>query len=134
MEQRITINGHDRLPDRTTVRFAIPANEIREAAETRAEHHRQRQEFWQEQKEEAETELQGSLQLRPRQVSGGNKMQAVFDHEKQDRVLECHEKVREHIKKAEGYEAWVKALNFKRGQSLELSIDDVEYFGLGLAD
>lgn len=122
------------LRDKWSVK--LPATQVAAQARMRAEHHRGRQAFWAEQLATAEQELRAhGLEFRELPVTGGNKLQAVMDPGRVDRVEECRRKVIQHERQAADYEAYRILLDLLAIQNqgtmyVDLDSSDVVYFGL----
>lgn len=122
----------EKLPDRSDIRFGFGGLVIKSAAKCKAQYHRDRQKWWEEELSKAHESLRESVQLRDQAITGGTRKVAVFDEEKQMRVNECENKINLHQTQAEDYEAWVIGMDsFSVGKTFNLSISDIKFFGLG---
>ncbi len=115
--------------------FRYKPTEVLAAAKERVKHHIQRGKWWTENYRQAEDKLKKKgFEYREREYSNEPRIQIVGDPELAQRVAECRVKMAEHREKQELYETWVRALKTKTerqpGEELELTINDVVFFGL----
>jgi hypothetical protein len=115
--------------------FRYKPSEVLAAAKDRVKHHIARGKFWMEEHEKAEEQLKKKgFEYRERPTSYEPQVQIVGDPELAQRVAECRRKIAEHRQKQELYETWVRALKAKvdrqPGEELELTINDIVFFGL----
>jgi hypothetical protein len=115
--------------------FRYKPSEVLEAARSRVKHHVARGKFWMEEHQKAEEKLKKKgFEYRERPTSYEPQVQIVGDPELAQRVTECRRKISEHRQKQELYETWVRALKAKvdrqPGEELELTINDIVFFGL----
>lgn len=115
--------------------FRYKPAEVLAAAQERVRHHTERGEWWTSEYERAEGQLkEKGFEYRERQGSYESQIQIVGDPELAKRVGHCRQKVAEHREKQVLYETWVRALKAKTdrqpGEELELTINDVVFFGL----
>lgn len=112
-------------------RFEYACSALPEPAKEKVTHHKKRHAWWGAELAKAETELkEKGLQLRERATSGAARHEMVIDHEYQARVRECCDKVDHHKEAFEAYERYVRAFELCPDIVLELSIDDIAYFGI----
>lgn len=115
--------------------FRYKPAEVLAAAQERVRHHTERGEWWTSEYRRAEEQLkEKGFEYRERQGSYESQIQIVGDPELARRVGNCRQKVAEHREKQTLYETWVRALKAKTdrqpGEELELTINDVVFFGL----
>lgn len=112
----------------------LPAKRVGLAASQRLGYHRGRATWWQNELEKAEADLRANgIELREMPITGGNRLQPMFDPQRQARVEECREKVRGHHQEADKYEAYVNALGIigEHGDgTVEVDVADICYFEL----
>ncbi len=115
--------------------FKYKPTEVLAAAKDRVKHHIERGGFWTKERDKAEEQLKKKgFEYRERETSYEAHIQIVGDPELAQRVAECRRKVAEHREKQQLYDTWVRALKAKTerqpGEELELTINDVVFFGL----
>ena len=115
--------------------FRYKPSEVLAAAKDRVKHHIARGKSWMEEHDKAEEQLKKKgFEYRERPTSYEPHVQIVGDPELAQRVAECRRKIAEHREKQRLYETWVRALKAKTerqpGEELELTINDVVFFGL----
>ena len=115
--------------------FRYRPAEVLAAAKERVKHHIDRGKFWTDEYNKAEEQLKKKgFEYRERQTSYEPQVQIVGDPELAQRVGECRRKMAEHREKQKLYETWVRALKAKTerqpGEDLELTLNDVVFFGL----
>lgn len=109
----------------------LTPGEVAAAAGKKAEHHRSRWQFWQAEIDKADRDLrEKGVEMREMPVTGGQRIQPMFDPQRVARVEECRGKINEHEKKALEYEAYVRFLELQGTGLVELDVDDITYFGL----
>ena len=113
-------------------RFEFTTDVLLPAAQKKLAHHRERHETWTARLREAEAELkEKGVSLKEHAVSGGEmRHEAVIDYTYQQRVNECSEKMHKHARSVERYERWERAFQLNPEKSLQLDVDDIEFFGL----
>ncbi len=115
--------------------FRYKPSEVLAAAKERVKHHIDRGEWWTSEYNKAEELLKKKgFEYREHRSSYEPQIQIVGDPELAQRVAHCRQKVAEHREKQRLYETWVRALKAKTerqpGEELELTINDVVFFGL----
>jgi hypothetical protein len=115
--------------------FRYKPSEVLAAAKDRVKHHIARGKFWMEEHQKAEEQLKKKgFEYRERPTSREPEVQIVGDPELAQRVAHCRRKIAEHRQEQELYETWVRALKAKvdrqPGEELELTINDIVFFGL----
>lgn len=116
--------------------FRYKPAEVLAAAKDRVRHHTERGKWWTDEYNKAEDQLKKKgFEYRERQYSSHEpQIQIVGDPELAQRVAECRAKIAEHRQKQGLYETWVRALKAKTerqpGEELDLTINDVVFFGL----
>ena len=115
--------------------FRYKPSEVLAASKERVKHHIQRGKWWTAEHDKAEDQLKKKgFEYRERQSSYEPRIQIVGDPELAKRVAECREKIAEHREMEKLFETWVRALEAKTerqpGEELELTINDVVFFGL----
>ncbi len=103
--------------------------------QTAVSNHSIRGQFWDEEYTKAEKQLKKKgFEYRDRQSSYETQVEIVGDPELAQRVADCRRKIGEHREMQKLYETWVRALEAKTerqpGEELELTINDVVFFGL----
>lgn len=110
--------------------FRYGPDAVREAALEKVEYHQKRRDYWQEERGRAEAELkEKGFEYRDRSYTAGHDVEIVGDPELAKRVSTAKRKADEHQKRVDEFERWGRALVFQI-DDLELSFEDVEYFGL----
>jgi hypothetical protein len=115
--------------------FRYKPTEVLAAARERVTHHTERGDWWTKEYNRAEEQLKKKgFEYRERQTSYEPQIQIVGDPELAQRVAHCRQKSAEHREKQNMYETWVRALKAKAerqpGEEMELTINDVVFFGL----
>jgi hypothetical protein len=116
--------------------FRYKPAEVLAATKERVKHHTERGEWWTSEYNKAEEQLKKKgFEYRERQGSYVEpQIQIVGDPELAQRVAHCRQKIAEHREKQRLYETWVRTLKAKTerqpGEELELTINDVVFFGL----
>lgn len=123
------------MPKRQDWTFKYTASEILTAAASRGTYHSGRLDHWVERQTVAEAELKESgLRIReaaaPGSTSNSYRGQPVWDNEKLKVFDEAQDKVREHQTKRDEYARWVQVLGRAGEEKLDLTVDDIAYFGL----
>jgi hypothetical protein len=119
------------LNNRLNWTFQYGAEVLGEAAKARQQHHEARLLFWETTKAVAETELRDSgISLRDYEVSGGKRIEAVVDPSLSNRYSEATERVDSHYFKLGEYDRYIRAFAASGSKVFELTIDDMNYFGL----
>ena len=131
----MSANEHDITDRRQTWIFHYKPVEVLAAVKEKVTHHAERGDFWTKEYAKAETQLkEKGFEYRERQSSYETQVQIVGDPELAQRVTDCRRKIAEHREMQKLYETWAKALETKTerqpGEDLELSINDVVFFGL----
>jgi len=114
-------------------RFLFDAKSVAEAAHRKVLHHSARMEFWKGEYELAEGKMRSEgIKLTEQPVTGGHRLQALIDPTIQQRMEECRGKIAEHERKRDDYGAYLRAAQIaaERGETLEVSVDDIRFFGL----
>lgn|SRR5574341_101063 len=112
-------------------RFHFSTKEVENAAEKRRCYHKERLDWWQVQKREAEEQLREKRTRYEEQAhTGGSSMQVTLDPTMQHRISECAAKIREHETAMNDYSGFARACSHEEDRALELSADDVRYFDL----
>jgi len=93
--------------------------------------------YWEDEYGKAESEfkasginLSGEPTAYTHSNSGYGAMQVTIDPKMQKRVLDAESKVKEHRDKLAEFETWKRSLDHTDDLELELTIEDVNYFGL----
>ena len=108
-----------------------PLAQVKGGAKMKAEHHREREQFWADELVKAEADLKAStVTFEDAAVTGGHDVRTVIDPSKSARYGECKRKKAKHQESLEEYERWIRALEYVHDTDLELEISDVEFFGL----
>lgn len=116
---------------RQSWKFQYRGDQVLAAAVKKLGYHQDRLKSWQEESLKADKDLRATgLEFREMAITGGARVDAVLDPQKQSRLNECRSKVTEHKTASEGYERWARVLTANQDQLLELDIDDATYFGL----
>jgi hypothetical protein len=115
--------------------FRYKPAEVLAAAEERVKLHTERVNWWTSEYNRAEEQLKKKgFEYRERQYTGEHQIQIVGDPELAQRVVLCRQKIAEHRETQKLHETWVRALTAKTqrqpGEELELTINDVVFFGL----
>lgn len=111
--------------------FHYKALDVAAAASERAAYHSLRERTWLDTLDQAERDLrEKGVDFRDREVTGGNRIEAVVDPELSNRVNECRQKVEHHRRKGEEYQAYAVVLGAHPDDQLHLAVDDVQFFGL----
>jgi hypothetical protein len=115
--------------------FRYKPTEVLAAAKERVKHHAERGKFWTSEYNKAEGQLKKKgFEYREREGSYEHQIEIVGDPELGQRLANCRQKIAEHRKEQELYETWVRALKAKTerqpGEELELTVNDVVFFGL----
>ena len=129
-------NDEQAIRDRRDVWiFRYKPAELLAAANRKLTHHVQRGEWWAAEHNKAEEQLrEKGFEYRERQTSHESQIQIVGDPELAQRVAQCRRKIAEHREEQKVYETWARALKTKTerqpGEELELTINDLVFFGL----
>jgi hypothetical protein len=119
------------MSKRHELKFSFQGERLAEAAKGRREHHESRLEFWQAAMEQAKAAFrEGAVEFREQQITGGSRLTAVFDPERQARLDECQRKLTDHKNAAEEYARWERAFTVNGAADFELDSEDVAFFGL----
>ncbi len=111
--------------------FNYKAGDLVVPAQKKATYHRERQKNWLDSYERVKRELkEKGIDIRFAEVTGGERADIVVDQQIQRRLDECMSKMRAHKRQAEEYEAFTRAFTLNEHQELELTVDDINYFGL----
>jgi hypothetical protein len=115
--------------------FRYKPAEVLAAAQERVTHHTNRGKWWTSEYNKAEEQLkEKGFEYRERESSYERGIQIVGDPDLSQQVAHCRQKIAEHREKQTLYETWVRALKAKTerqpGEELELTINDVVFFGL----
>ena len=106
------------------------------------EHHIERGAWWELERQQAETEVRGSIELRQQQHTGGTHTEAVLDPTHQKRLAESEQKIAGHLAKSEELKAWLVALNHAHAHSsatghtatVSVTFADLRFFEVGEHD
>ncbi|MFZ1492999.1 MAG: hypothetical protein WAU60_06245 [Candidatus Competibacter denitrificans] len=119
--------------DRWTFRYA--ASELTNAAKAKRDHHEQRVLWWQAQKDGVMTEVRESGIEVSESLAIAYKTSADFGpqvmvrNDLQQKLTECHNKIKAHTAQAREYDGWVQVLESSPGDSeFSLAQDDWLYF------
>jgi len=120
------------LRGKWTVRLAT--TEVLDHANARARHHLKRKADWEVEQRQAESELkEKGLEFREMAMTGGNRVEAILDPQRQARLQECRSKVEQHGRKADEYHSFARALMVMANNNVpevELDAEDIGYFDL----
>ena len=115
--------------------FEYSAAKVTDAAEAKVAYHKDRLEFWQEEKETSEAKLKDStIAVERHERTGGDRIEVKVDQSIARRLAESCQKIDGHEHSVTEYRRWVAALRLKPEQVLVLTIDDMTYFGIGDRD
>lgn len=119
------------LNNRLNWTFQYGAEVLLEAAKAKQEYHEARLLFWETAKAAAEVELRASgISLRDYEVSGGKRIEAQIDRALENRFNEVTERATSHQFRMGEYERYIRAFTASGNKVFELTIDDMNYFGL----
>ena len=114
--------------------FEYTASKLAEAAATKREHHKQRLEWWNGQKDavmaevkDSGIEVSESLALAYASNAGVGP-QVMVRGDLQRKLTECHGKLKEHDAKAREYDGWHQVLTANPEARMKLHHDDWLYF------
>ena len=111
--------------------FQFTGKQISEAADREAQYHRNRLQFWDQEKNVAVEAIKGAgLQVRQYEVTGGMTTQVVFDPTLQARLSQCESKIIIHKRAKDEYQIHAACYGTQPDRSYELNPDDVIYFRL----
>jgi hypothetical protein len=116
---------------RDKIQFSYTGHVLAQACAGRRAHHEGRREFWAAELEAAKAAFrEAGVEFREHQVTGGTRLSAVMDPERQRRLDECQGKVTEHQQKTEEYDRWYRGFQANQGPHFTLDPEDIAYFGL----
>lgn len=116
--------------------FEYTITELLIALEKKVAHHRERETFWKGELFQAEEKFRASATIREVEVTGGKRLEQVFDQQAASRVSECRTRVTSHGGRAWEYETWFQTLQHSERKRptpddrLPLDFDDIKFFGL----
>lgn len=114
--------------------FFYSVEEVCKAARVQKEYHEGRRDWWEAELAKAEATLkEKGLEYRESHYTGGHRLEAVLDPQLKTRVEECRQRRDEHENKRKEFHRWERSLAHEmesRSSDLQLTIDDVEFFGL----
>lgn len=112
--------------------FPFPVVEIRAACVEKVVYHKDRHAYWSSEAEEIELKLRtDGIDIRERQVTGGNRFDVVLDGELSERLGEARNKRDHHERLRDEYLAYYAGLyNMDGNQTLSLNYDDIAWFGM----
>jgi hypothetical protein len=114
--------------------FKYTASKLATAAETKCNHHKERLAWWKQQKEAVMVEVKESgIEVNESLAAAYTKNtgmgpQVMVRNDLQQKLTECHMKLKEHDQKASEYDGWVQVLTANPEAQLELHHDDWLYF------
>ncbi|MEE8503970.1 MAG: hypothetical protein V3T26_05925 [candidate division NC10 bacterium] len=119
--------------ERSQWKFRFAAALVAEAAQNRADHHRDRRKWWEDELEKTDKQLRETgVEFRSHEVTGGQRLDLAVDPTLKNRYEEGRFKVQAHTEKWEEFERWTFALETAAEDVvvLELDIDDIAFFGI----
>lgn len=114
--------------------FKYTASKLAAAAEAKCNHHRDRLTWWRGQKEVVMAEVKESGIEVSESIAAaytkntGMGPQVMVRNDLQQKLTECHMKLKEHDQKVSEYDGWVQVLTANPEAQLELHHDDWLYF------
>lgn len=117
--------------------FQYTAEELTTAATAKRDYHAGRVAHWIGEQESADADLRANgitirdaVRVGALGASNTYRQEPLIDNQKMRRLEEAQAKVQEHQSKTEDYERWLRAFERAGGRTLELTVDDVDFFGL----
>ena len=115
--------------------FRYRPAEVLGAAQKMLVHHQERLIWWEKEMDKAENDLkEKGFEYRQEHRSMGSDLVIVGDPQLAKRVSDCKNMIKEHQKRINLYETWVRALQGKAEREpktdLVLKIDDIVFFGM----
>jgi len=111
--------------------FSYAGGVLASACADQVTYHEERLEFWEAEQGQAEARLRESgVEFRVRPVTGGERLDAVVDPQRQARLNECYAKVEQHRRQVEDFQRWQRSFETNSEAAFELDAEDVAYFGL----
>jgi hypothetical protein len=109
--------------------FEKPASELVEAARERVNYHGERLDFWETEREKAESAINSAgFQVRSHAITGGERHEVVIDPTLAARLSECESKMAQHRARSDEYAQWYSALKTADARSFVLDHDDWLFF------
>lgn len=116
---------------RDKLQFDYTGETLAAACEKKRDHHEKREAFWASELETAKEAFKGAgVEFREYPVTGGSRLEAVMDPDRQRRLNECQARVAEHHGKREEYDRWARGFRANDSTHFALDPDDIAYFGL----
>lgn len=113
-------------------RFQYQVSEILTAIEDDLDRHRERLEWWNNEKASTEAKIkETAVEFRHEEYTGGSRMEVTVDPTLGKRLSECDQKISTHRGRIGVLIQWKAFLEHQEG-TLELDINDVEFFALGV--
>lgn len=125
------------MTQRSEWTFQYGIEEVKDAAEKQVQHHSDRIEFWEKEKDATLTAIRESgIDIREHEITGGSRAEVVIDPTHQNRLNEAQGKIKSHQDRLSEYEGWAQVLHSRVMQNdarvLNLDHTDILYFGLHL--
>lgn len=120
---------------RTDWRFPYTAKELSDAARDQADFHEGRAAHWEAEVATIDGQMQGSVQLREQQVTGGVQYTAVIDPEVSRRLNDAKARRDRHAERTRTFRAYAEAFGRrlqKDGDDVthQLSVEDIDFFAI----
>ena len=120
-------------------KFTYTANDLAEAAKAKQLHHQERLTWWETKQEEVIDEVKSkglevteSLAMgyaTSNAFTGGMRgAQLTVKSDYQQKLNECHQKIRGHGERIKEYDGWVQMLSANQKESVSLDIEDWLFF------
>lgn len=119
------------IDNRINWTFQFAAETLEAAAEKKTGHHDARLLFWEEALKIAEIDLkEKGVDIREYEVSGGKSIDFVMDPGLKSRYNKSSERIDYHRHRIADYARYYRAFELSPNKVFELTISDMEYFGL----
>jgi hypothetical protein len=109
--------------------FQFLGKQIGVAAQTEADYHRDRVEWWKSEQDKAiEKAKAAGVEIREMDVTGGKRVDVVLDPSVQSRLSECASKINSHRQAHDRFQIEAAAYASQPDRAYELHPDDIVYF------
>lgn len=127
----IEVLDRDLQIGRNNWRQQYNSSEVATAAEKASKYHRERQSWWEAERQKTRDKIGAEgIDVREQPVTGGVQHQIVIDPALNARLNECQSKIQKHQQKADRLDQWVGFLRIQ-SRAVVLTFEDVEFFEIG---